>query len=172
MRTLPCHLRDAAGDERPAARGVSTVHGAGERDHFGAQSQPVQLFEPPRGEVREGHSTGGDRKGAGASEGVRANLAPATREAHPLGAIGPKGHKAPRALVAAAIGGSTPAPSRGTSKASTTTNASPEDVFAIPVTSITSVWLPTPSRGLVYIPTEGAGRGAAEGFNVAARVSS
>src|SRR5438128_8043815 len=173
MRTLPCHLRGAAGDELPAARGVSTVHGAGEPDHLGAESQPVQLFEPHRGEVREGHSTGGDRKGAGASEGVRANLAPATREAQPLGGIGPKGHKAPRALVAAAeIGGSKPAPSRVTSKASTTTKASPEEVFAVPVTSITSVWLPAPSRGLVYTTVEVAGRVGAKVSTVATRASS
>src|SRR5437899_7604248 len=82
-------------------------------------------------------------------------------------------HKAPRALVGATeIGGSRPAPSRVTSKASTTTKASPEDVFAVPVTSITSVWLPTPSRGLVYIPREAAGRVAAKVFTVATRASS
>src|SRR5947199_351149 len=68
-------------------------------------------------------------------------------------------HKAPRALVGATeIGGSRAAPSRVTSKASTTTKASPEDVFAVPVTSITSVWLPAPSRGLVYTTVEVAGR--------------
>src|SRR3989442_14238463 len=127
MRTLPCHLRGAAGDERPAARGVSTVHGAGEPDHLGAESKPVQLFEPHRGEVREGHSTGGDRKGAGASEGVRANLAPATREAQPLGGIGPKGHKAPRTLVAAAeIGGGPPAPPELPPHAGTAPKPSPQ----------------------------------------------
>src|SRR5205809_8092265 len=82
-------------------------------------------------------------------------------------------HKAPRALVGATeIGGSRPAPSRVTSKASTTTKASPEDVFAVPVTSITSVWLPAPSRGLVYTTVEGAGGVGAEVSMVATRASS
>src|SRR5438093_1049764 len=70
------------------------------------------------------------------------------------------------------IGGSRPAPSRVTSKASTTTKASPEDVFAIPVTSITSVWLPAPSRGLVYMAVEAAGRVGAKVSTVSTRVPS
>src|SRR5205809_7088886 len=82
-------------------------------------------------------------------------------------------HKAPRALVGATeIGGSRPAPSRVTSKASTTTKASPEDVFAVPVTSITSVWLPAPSRGLAYTTVEVAGRVGAKVSTVATRASS
>src|SRR5437867_1504738 len=69
-------------------------------------------------------------------------------------------------------GGTRTPPSTVVSKASTTTKAPVDAAFAVPVTSIPSVWLPTANRGLVYTVIEAAGRVAAKVSTVATRVPS
>ena len=50
-----------------------------------AEDQSLQLFEPDRGEIREGFRARRNRQGTRATEGIRAHLAPAASPAQPLG---------------------------------------------------------------------------------------
>src|ERR1700730_886398 len=46
-----------------------------------AEDQSLQLFEPDRGEIREGFRARRNCQGTGAAEGIRADVAPATSPA-------------------------------------------------------------------------------------------
>jgi hypothetical protein len=82
---LPRRLRDDARHERPGARSVSEMRWLTAPNDLRAEDQSLQLFEPDRGEIREGFRARRNRQGTGATEGIRAHLAPAASPAQPLG---------------------------------------------------------------------------------------
>src|SRR5690242_12312476 len=81
MHALPRRLRDDARHERPSARSVSEMRWLTAPQDLRAEDQSLQLFEPDRGEIREGFRARRNCQGTGAAEGLRADLAPATSPA-------------------------------------------------------------------------------------------
>src|SRR6516164_2426883 len=52
---------------------------------FRTEAQSVQFFRSYRGEIRQGFASRGSRQGTRAAKGLRADLAPATRQARAVG---------------------------------------------------------------------------------------
>src|SRR6516225_3923198 len=87
MHALPDRLRDDARHERPGAGALPELRRPIAPSDLGAEDQSVQFFEPDRGEIRQGLCVGGNRQGAGAAEGVQADVAPAAGQAQSLGLV-------------------------------------------------------------------------------------